>query len=134
MKIPFVDYKLYILAKNKNNFPDNALVSNQKTKHIIQTTSRASMIIKDFIGTIINVYDGKNFRGLHINKVMLGHRLGEFILTKKLGSSIHNSERNRKKKEKIRRKITQKKVRKTTTVKTSSVKAKKKNEFRRTSY
>lgn len=56
---------------------------------------------------------------------MVYHKLGAFAFTKKLGASIHNSEHNRKKIAKIKRKITQKKVRKTT-LQTPKVKKKKK--------
>jgi hypothetical protein len=56
-------------------------------------------------------------------QAMVGFKLGSIVLTKKLGSSIHNSERNRKKKEKIRRKITARKIRKP---KTNATKKKKK--------
>jgi hypothetical protein len=58
---------------------------------------------------------------------MIGYPLGAFVFTKKLGKSIHNSEKNRKQKEKMRRKITAKKVRKPkTAAKQKSSKTKKK--------
>lgn len=65
----------------------------------------------------------------HIQQCSINGRskIGSFVLTKKLGNSIHNSDHNRKVKEKARRKITQKKVRKTaTTVKSTATPKKKK--------
>jgi len=124
MKLPFVDFKLYnqILAKNQSS--KMALTNSDN----IQTASRSSIILKSLAGKKISVYNGKNSTHLYITPSMLGKKLGIFVLTKKLGNSIHNSDHNRKVKEKARRKITQKKVRKTTAstkTKISSVSKKK---------
>lgn len=61
-----------------------------------------------------------------INKPeMIGFKLGVLYLLKNW-EKLHNSDRNRKKKEKMRRKITQRKIRKPTAKKTGVSKSKKK--------
>ena len=42
----------------------------------------------------------KNSRKIKPKRLMIGHHVGEYVITKKLGSSIHDSERNKKKKNK----------------------------------
>jgi small subunit ribosomal protein S19 len=120
MTIPFIDYELYIKVKNSPVLEDTVV----HPKGIL-TQSRTSHIPSNFIGKTIAVYNGKKHKPLKITHKMIGQKLGQFVLTKKIGSSIHNSERNRKRKEKQRRKITQRKVRKTSPVKQKSVSKKK---------
>jgi small subunit ribosomal protein S19 len=123
MKKPFIEYKLYTTSFIENEKLSNTFIDN------IKTNSRSSTIISKFIGKTFSIHNGKTTDHLTITPSMVGQKIGSFILTKKLGNSIHNSDNNRKKKEKARRKITQKKVRKTTVsskkVKSSSSKKKK---------
>jgi ribosomal protein S19 len=122
MKIPFVDYSLYTSVITSISPLESSNNTSISSKSVILTKSRSSVIVDDFIGKVISVYNGKLSKRVKIKEGMAGHLLGEFSITKKIGKSIHNSERNRKKKEKMRRKITQKKVRKPS----NSVKTKKK--------
>lgn len=117
MKIPFVDYKLYTAVLNNESILATDLKQANESVTVSLTKSRSSTIVYNFVNRIISVYNGKTFKRIKIKENMIGHKLGEFVLTKNLGSSIHNSEKNRKKKEKMRRKITQRKVRKPTAVK-----------------
>jgi small subunit ribosomal protein S19 len=117
MKIPFVDYKLYTAVLNNESILATDLKQANESVTVSLTKSRSSTIVSNFVNRIISVYNGKTFKRIKIKENMIGHKLGEFVLTKNLGSSIHNSEKNRKKKEKMRRKITQRKVRKPTAVK-----------------
>ncbi len=56
-----------------------------KNSNIIQqTNSRESTILKEFVGKTVNVYNGKQYFILNINNLMLGHKLGEFVHTKKI--------------------------------------------------
>ena len=48
----------------------------------IQTWSRRSMITPDFVGHTINVHNGKTFVPVFITENMVGHKLGEFSLTR----------------------------------------------------
>jgi len=53
-----------------------------KKKTVIKTWSRSSMIIPDMVGETISVYNGKIFVPVYITENMVGHKLGEFSLTR----------------------------------------------------
>lgn len=48
----------------------------------IKTWSRRSMITPDFVGLTFNVHNGKIFNAVFVTENMVGHRLGEFSLTR----------------------------------------------------
>lgn len=50
---------------------------------VIKTWARASEISPEMIGFIIGVHNGKDFVPVRISEDMVGHRLGEFSLTRK---------------------------------------------------
>ena len=54
-------------------------------KEVIKTWSRRSTIYPDFIGHTIAVHNGKDFIPVYITDDMVGHKLGEFALTRKCG-------------------------------------------------
>ena len=56
------------------------LDSNKKS--VIKTWSRSSMIIPDFVGQTIAVYNGRQFVPVYITENMVGHKLGEFSPTR----------------------------------------------------
>jgi len=51
-------------------------------KRPIKTWSRRSMIIPDFVGHTFNVHNGKAFLPVFVTENMVGHKLGEFSLTR----------------------------------------------------
>ena len=51
-------------------------------KSVIKTWSRASMIIPDFVGQTIAVHNGRQHVPILINEDMVGHKLGEFAVTR----------------------------------------------------
>jgi len=51
-------------------------------KRIIKTWSRRSMITPEFVGLTFNVHNGKVFNPVFVTENMVGHRLGEFSLTR----------------------------------------------------
>ena len=51
-------------------------------KQVVKTWKRASMIIPEMIGHTIAVHNGKKFVPVYITEQMIGHRLGEFSLTR----------------------------------------------------
>ncbi len=56
---------------------------NQKgTREPIQTWSRASVILPDFVGHTFNVHNGRVFLKVYVTEDMVGHRLGEFSPTR----------------------------------------------------
>jgi len=58
---------------------------------------RDFLILPHYLNKTFCVYNGKEYVSFVIKDTMIGHRLGEFVTTKKLGSSIHSSARNKKK-------------------------------------
>lgn len=63
------------------------------SKVIIQTWSRASMIMPDMLGLTIAVHDGRRHVPIFITENMVGHRLGEFAPTRTFRGHSTKSER-----------------------------------------
>ncbi len=72
-KAPFVDYQLL-----------DSIIDN-KTRSVIRTKSRSSTILQSFIGLVVAVYTGRMYNNVYIDEKMVGHKLGEFSFTRKLG-------------------------------------------------
>ncbi len=53
-------------------------------KKLIKAHNRSIVIVPKMIGWTIGVYNGKEFIKVMITNEMLGHRLGEFALTRKI--------------------------------------------------
>ena len=53
-----------------------------KDKRPIKTWSRRSTILPDFIGLTVAVHNGKQHIPVYISENMVGHKLGEFALTR----------------------------------------------------
>ena len=49
---------------------------------VIKTWSRASMISPDFVGHTFAVHNGNKFIPVYVTENMVGHKLGEFALTR----------------------------------------------------
>jgi small subunit ribosomal protein S19 len=58
------------------------LANETQKKSVIKTWSRASMIVPDMIGHTIAVHNGKTFVPVFVTENMVGHKLGEFSLTR----------------------------------------------------
>ena len=54
-------------------------------KQVVKTWSRRSTIFPDFIGHTFAVHNGKEFIPVYVTEDMVGHKLGEFALTRKFG-------------------------------------------------
>ena len=52
-------------------------------KSVVKTWSRACMISPDFVGHTIAVHNGNKFIPVYVTENMVGHKLGEFALTRK---------------------------------------------------
>jgi small subunit ribosomal protein S19 len=72
-KGPFVDH--HLMAK-----VEKARAGNDKRP--IKTWSRRSTIVPDFVGLTIAVHNGKTHMPVYITENMVGHKLGEFALTR----------------------------------------------------
>ena len=62
-------------------------------KGVIKTWSRRSTIFPDFIGHTFAVHNGKEFIPVYVTEDMVGHKLGEFALTRKFGG--HGSDKKK---------------------------------------
>ena len=60
-------------------------LNENNKKEVVKTYSRRSTIYPDFIGHTIAVHNGKEFIPVYITEDMVGHKLGEFALTRKFG-------------------------------------------------
>mgnify|MGYP003952303365 CR=1 FL=1 len=58
-----------------------AAVESQDKK-VIKTWSRRSTIFPEFVGLTFAVHNGKKFIPVYVSENMVGHRLGEFALTR----------------------------------------------------
>jgi small subunit ribosomal protein S19 len=83
-KGPFIDTKLVKRVEAVQR-------SGQKT--IIRTWSRASTIMPQMVGLTIAVYDGRRHVPIFVTENMVGHRLGEFALTRTFRGHGGRSER-----------------------------------------
>ena len=72
-KGPFVDAHLF--QKVESALRDG----NRK---VIKTWSRRSTITPDFVGLTIAVHNGKAHIPVYVSENMVGHKLGEFALTR----------------------------------------------------
>lgn len=72
-KGPFVD--LHLMNKV-------AKVLETNDKRPIKTWSRRSLITPDFVGLTIQVHNGRQHVPVFVNEDMVGHKLGEFAITR----------------------------------------------------
>ncbi|MDP5238269.1 30S ribosomal protein S19 [Uliginosibacterium sp. 31-16] len=72
-KGPFVDDHLSKKVEAAGNSTD---------KRPIKTWSRRSTILPEFVGLTIAVHNGKQHIPVYVTENMVGHKLGEFALTR----------------------------------------------------
>ncbi len=72
-KGPFVDVKLLqkVLKQSQVGIKDP-----------IKTWSRRSTIVPEFVGFTFLIHNGKTFNKLFVTEEMVGHKLGEFSMTR----------------------------------------------------
>ena len=51
-------------------------------KRVLKTWSRSSTIYPNFVGHTIAVHDGRKHVPVYVTEDMIGHKLGEFVLTR----------------------------------------------------
>ncbi|MBO5212627.1 MAG: 30S ribosomal protein S19 [Clostridia bacterium] len=72
-KAPYVEEKLF----------NRVVAMNEKgEKKVIKTWSRSSTIYPEFVGHTIAVHDGRKHVPVYVVEDMVGHKLGEFALTR----------------------------------------------------
>lgn len=57
-------------------------MNKSSKKTAIKTWSRRSTILPDFVGHTMAVHNGKTFIPVYVTENMVGHKLGEFSLTR----------------------------------------------------
>lgn len=72
-KGPFVDHHLQQKVDQANK---------ENSKRPIKTWSRRSMVTPDMVGLTIAVHNGRQHVPLYISENMVGHKLGEFSITR----------------------------------------------------
>jgi len=72
-KGPFVD--AHLLKKVE-------AVRETKDKRPVKTWSRRSTVLPEFVGITIAVHNGKQHIPVYVSENMVGHKLGEFSLTR----------------------------------------------------
>jgi small subunit ribosomal protein S19 len=83
-KGPAIDDKLLKKVETLNR-------SGQKA--IIKTWSRWSTILPQMVGLTIGVHDGRRHVPIFITENMVGHKLGEFALTRTFRGHVTKAER-----------------------------------------
>lgn len=63
-------------------------------KKVIKTWSRSSTIFPQMIGHTIAVHDGKKHVPVYISEDMVGHKLGEFALTRTFKGHVDRTEKS----------------------------------------
>ena len=63
-------------------FKKIAEMNEKNEKKVVRTWSRASTIFPEFVGHTIAVHDGRKHVPVYITEEMVGHKLGEFALTR----------------------------------------------------
>lgn len=72
-KGPFIDKHLYKKVLD---------MKAEEKKKPIETWSRRSTIFPEMVGLTIKVYNGKKFIPVYVTENLVGHKLGEFSLTR----------------------------------------------------
>jgi small subunit ribosomal protein S19 len=57
-------------------------MNSKNEKRVIKTWSRRSMVVPEMIGHTIAIHNGKAFIPVFVSENMVGHKLGEFALTR----------------------------------------------------
>ena len=83
-KGPYVDAKLLKKA-------EAVIRSGQKA--VIKTWARSSTILPQMVGLTFGVHDGRRHLPIFITENMVGHKLGEFALTRTFRGHVGRSER-----------------------------------------
>ena len=72
-KGPFIEKSLYKKVIEMNRAGE---------KRLIKTYSRTSTIIPEMVGQTISVYNGKTWVPVYVTENLVGHKLGEFAVTR----------------------------------------------------
>jgi small subunit ribosomal protein S19 len=83
-KGPFIEPKLMKKVEE---------VRRTQARTVIRTWSRASTIMPEMVGLTIGVHDGRRHVPIFVSENMVGHKLGEFALTRHFRGHTSKSEK-----------------------------------------
>ncbi len=83
-KGPYVDEKLYrkVMAQSEAG----------SSKRSIKTWARACTIVPEFVGHTFQVHNGRHFHDVFVTEDMVGHKLGEFSITRSFRGHTNKKE------------------------------------------
>ena len=88
------------LSSNINelkNLKSRAITENWFLNKTVFILWKKNDIIFDFmVGLYLLVYNGNNFNLIFVKENMVNHKIGEFVITKRLGNQIHESKKKKK--------------------------------------
>lgn len=88
-------------SSKKGPFVDQHLVKKveaataNRDKRPIKTWSRRSTVLPEFVGLTIAIHNGKEHLPVYITDNMVGHKLGEFALTRTFKGHAADKKANR---------------------------------------
>ena len=83
----------------KGPFVDGSLMKkveaaqSSRDKRPIKTWSRRSTILPEFVGLTIAVHNGRQHVPFYVNENMVGHKLGEFAMTRTFKGHALNADK-----------------------------------------
>ena len=86
-KGPFVQPRLLARVQDMNK---------RNERKVLKTWSRASTILPEMIGLTIAVHDGRRHVPVFCTENMVGHKLGEFALTRTFRGHVAKSDKQSK--------------------------------------
>lgn len=72
-----------------------AALNETDTKQVIKTWSRRSTIFPEMVGHTIAVYDGRKHVPVYVGEDMVGHKLGEFVMTRTYKGHTRDEKKSR---------------------------------------
>jgi len=82
-KGPYVDERIYRRVEQMNE---------QGKREPIKTWARASTIVPEFVGHTFQVHNGRIFNEVFVTEDMVGHKLGEFSITRSFRGHTNKKE------------------------------------------
>ena len=86
-KGPYIDEKLFKKIQQ---------LDTSGQKKVIKTWARSSTITPDFVGHTLAVHNGNKFIPVFISENMVGHKLGEFAITRTFRGHAGKSDKKSK--------------------------------------
>lgn len=69
------------------------MLRRSRQKAVIKTWARSSTILPEMVGLTIGVHDGRRHVPIYVTENMVGHKLGEFALTRTFKGHVTRAEK-----------------------------------------